>query len=515
MYKHVNNPSLLMYPGQIEQPPQAVVQPQQSAPPAHDNDSSKITFKLELINDKLDNLKSLTIATQQNMPTMETSILLSNIQRIVKENEQYKKDLYDKGNKIEEQNAKITKLLMKAQSYVEQNHLMLEQKNSTFQSNSEKNVHRVLELEQDKMRLTGDLSKLTAQISELNLDINRMQKSEAELKQQLIDVSKNTDSHKQTSERLLVENADLQTRLDVCQAEYKKERQLRKTTEAKIGLQDEELNEMRLNLNTNMKQVDEKKRKYESDRVQFDAEIEELKKTHTQEINDLKDKLNKIKSKSSESQQASVKQAEIELTRDWQTKLDKALVQCEQKYERQLSLLEQEKNDLDRQLLDAKELVKTLRSNMSRFEADNDSLKQNIDDLGLIKEKYVRLQSQALLMKERYENRIKELLEQDPDPELIGEEVKKVMNSIYRQLKLQIRPEHYYAGNGVLTAMLKIIKMYTIRAMQQTGDDEDELEKMDFFSQHIYVPEQQVFVQEKPQQLATVENQQEIKIPQV
>jgi hypothetical protein len=93
---------------------------------------------------------------------METNILLQNIQRIVKENEQYKKELYEKGNKIEEQNTKITELLMKAQNYVEQSHQILEQKNSSFQNNAEKNQMRVLELEQDKMKLTGELSNLTA-----------------------------------------------------------------------------------------------------------------------------------------------------------------------------------------------------------------------------------------------------------------------------------------------------------------------------------------------------------------
>ena len=51
---------------------------------------------------------------------------------------------------------------MKAQNYVEQNHQILEQKNSSFQNNAEKNQMRVLELEQDKMRLTGELSSLTA-----------------------------------------------------------------------------------------------------------------------------------------------------------------------------------------------------------------------------------------------------------------------------------------------------------------------------------------------------------------
>lgn len=149
---------LLMYPQmayQGAQPTDQKTAAQQPEQKALAFDDSKILFKIELVNDKLENLKSLVQTNNQNMPSMDTNILLSNIQRIVKENEQYKKELYEKNGKIDEQNAKITDLLVKAQAYVEQKHLLLEQSNSSMQSSSEKNVNRVLELEQDKMRLTG------------------------------------------------------------------------------------------------------------------------------------------------------------------------------------------------------------------------------------------------------------------------------------------------------------------------------------------------------------------------
>ena len=154
---------LLMYPPQPQPQQQQQSLPTEVKPPVavnteFDQSNSKVLFKIELMNDKLDNLKSLATLQQQNMPSMDTNVLLSNITRIVKENEQYKKELYEKGNKIEEQNTKITELLMKAQTYVEQSHQILEQKNNSFQSNSEKNVHRVLELEQDKMQLTSNYS---------------------------------------------------------------------------------------------------------------------------------------------------------------------------------------------------------------------------------------------------------------------------------------------------------------------------------------------------------------------
>jgi FK506-binding protein 15 len=295
---------------------QPQLQQQQQQIPVQTESSSKaehslVLNKLELINDKIDSLKQITHLNNQNMPSMETNVLLQNIQRIVKENEQYKKDLYDKSNKIEEQNGKITELLMKAQNYVEQSHQILELKNTAFQSNAEKTVNKVLELEQDKMRLTGDLSKLTAQISELNLEVNKMQKNEADLKQQLIEVSKNTDTHKQTSERLLVENADLQTKLDTVLAEYKKERQLRKSLETKVNLNEEELNELRSNLNTNQRVLDEKKRKNELEKAQFDRELDEMKTIHLRELAELKERLNTFKTKGSELQNEQIKQVNI------------------------------------------------------------------------------------------------------------------------------------------------------------------------------------------------------------
>lgn len=250
LYK--NPTPIYMYPSQstvIDQNPQ----------PSNQEIPSIIQTKLELINEKLDQIKSITHLNNQNMPNMETNVLLQNIQRIVKENEQYKKDLYDKSAKIEELNAKITDLLMKAQNYVEQSHQILELKNNSYQSTAEKSQYRILELEQDKMKLTNELTQLTSQISELNLEVNRLRKEDLEVRNKLTEVSKNTDSIKQNSDRLLVENADLQTKLDTVLTELKKERHLKKTNETKLQLNEEELNELKANLTNSQKLIEEKR----------------------------------------------------------------------------------------------------------------------------------------------------------------------------------------------------------------------------------------------------------------
>ncbi len=190
----LTNPQLLMYSNQ----PQSVSVPanysqtnqqqQQQQYPELSQSNTKVLFQIEIINEKLDNLKTIMHSRAENLPNMETKVLLENLTRIIKENEKYKIDLYEKSGKIEEQNAKITELLVKAQSQVEQSHQMLEMKNNSYQTNSEKNLNRILELEKDKMALTGELSKVAGHVSELNLELNRMQKAEADNKQNLLEV---------------------------------------------------------------------------------------------------------------------------------------------------------------------------------------------------------------------------------------------------------------------------------------------------------------------------------------
>ncbi len=69
-----------------------------------------------------------------------------------------------------------------------------------------------------------------------------------------------------------------------------------------------------------------------------------------------------------------------------------------------------------------------LKAKCSKLEVENVGIKTHLADLLLVKRKYERLQSEAMIRKERFHNRIKELLEADPEPELIGEEV---FNSLY------------------------------------------------------------------------------------
>ena len=69
--------------------------------------------------------------------------------------------------------------------FVEQSNSMLEQRNDAFKSTTAHSQVKVLQLEQEKVSLTTDLSSATAQLSSLQLELANTRKSESDLKSQL------------------------------------------------------------------------------------------------------------------------------------------------------------------------------------------------------------------------------------------------------------------------------------------------------------------------------------------
>ena len=343
---------------------------QQTTQSSLDTDASKIISRLDQLNEKIDTIKSQTQINNQNLPSMETNVILQNIQRIVKENEQYKRDLYDKSAKIEELNSKITDLLNKAQTYAEQKHQLIEEKNLKFQSNIESNINRVYELEKDKLKLTNELSELTAKLSDYNLEVNRIRSSEQQMKEKTLEMSKTVDSVKQNQERLLVENAELQTKLDKALNDLKTDKTSRKQADKYVYERDEEI----LELNANLK-----------DLASLENQLDDMKKSHSNELKQLNEKLSKMRSNASESLSEQLKQIESDLNRDWQTKLDQQLEQAELKFQRKLEQLTEEKNAIELKSTEYKEQVKNLKNSLNSKEVDAEKLGEKIEELTIFK----------------------------------------------------------------------------------------------------------------------------------
>uniref|UniRef100_A0A8C2H824 peptidylprolyl isomerase n=1 Tax=Cyprinus carpio TaxID=7962 RepID=A0A8C2H824_CYPCA len=206
----------------------------------------KVADKLDHLSSKIDDVqKQGSVSLGLSNVSMETAMIMHNIQRIIQENECLKKEVFEKSSRIEEQNRKIGELINQNQRYVEQNNLRMEQRNDSLKNSSEQNQARILQAEQDKARLTEELASSTARVSELQLELSSQQQKAAVLQTKLnsaLQDSQQRSTHVTTLEAQILE---LKETADRVQSQYKMEKQKRKELEHKLNNMEEELQDLK------------------------------------------------------------------------------------------------------------------------------------------------------------------------------------------------------------------------------------------------------------------------------
>uniref|UniRef100_A0A8C3A6W9 peptidylprolyl isomerase n=1 Tax=Cyclopterus lumpus TaxID=8103 RepID=A0A8C3A6W9_CYCLU len=246
----------------------------------------KVADKVDQLTSKMDDLQrqgSLSMAVPSM--SMETSMIMHNIQRIVQENECLKKEVFEKSSRIEEQNRKIGELINQNQRYVEQSNLLLEQRNDSLKSTSEHNQARLLQVEQDKVRLTEDLASSLAQLSQLHLEATDQQQKALVLQSQLSSAQQGSERHCQ---RIAALEAQLEERT---QAQYRSEKQRRKEMELRGNNMEEEVQDLKADKESLERTFSERKNKWQTERQRRDEEVEELRKSSQQEVDNLRTQL--------------------------------------------------------------------------------------------------------------------------------------------------------------------------------------------------------------------------------
>uniref|UniRef100_A0A671TDG3 peptidylprolyl isomerase n=1 Tax=Sinocyclocheilus anshuiensis TaxID=1608454 RepID=A0A671TDG3_9TELE len=114
----------------------------------------KVADKLDHLSSKINDLqKQGSVSLGLSNVSMETAMIMHNIQRIIQENECLKKEVFEKSSRIEEQNCKIGELINQNQRYVEQSNQLMEQRNDSLKNSSEQSQTRILQAEQNKVTL--------------------------------------------------------------------------------------------------------------------------------------------------------------------------------------------------------------------------------------------------------------------------------------------------------------------------------------------------------------------------
>lgn len=474
---------------------------------------STVSEKVDRILNKLET--SGVSGYLNSAPSMETSILMQNIQRIVQENEHLKKELVECGTKLESQNCKIAELLQQNQKCVEQSHSLLEQRNDSYRNTSELSQSKVLTLEQEKAKLATELSSSTATVSSLQLEIAQIRKNESELRQTLMNSNHNSKSVQEQIEKMQKQHEEVQDQLKEMTNSYKEEKQQRKNLTFKMNQLSEENADLKMTNETLEKNVSDRKKKALEERRRFEEEIDEIRTQSEADIQALRKKLYSQKTSVTTTEQIS--QIEDDLRKMYEEKNERTLSSVQEKHNRALQSVEEEKSVLEQTVNDLQTKLQTLKTAVPENSEKEAELREQIEELKVWQEKYEKLRSQASTMKSKYDERIQELeeeleettakmqsLQENPSSQAatgasmdLTTEVKRIMNAVFQTSRSEFNKDETYQGSAVLSTLLQIIKTTTLTLVNKSEpkvneNSRDEEEKEDEKVEEVQEEEREV-----------------------
>ncbi|XP_040011066.1 FK506-binding protein 15 isoform X2 [Xiphias gladius] len=412
----------------------------------------KVADKVDQLATKIDDLQRQgSHSTDVSSMSMETSMIMHNIQRIVQENECLKKEVFEKSSRIEEQNRKIGDLINQNQRHMEQSNLLLEKRNDSLKSSSEQSQTRLLQAEQDKhampqdlgsgqVRLTEDLASSTARLSQLQLEASAHQQKAVELQSKLSSVMQDNEIHCQHIASLETQLEELKETAESAQAQYRSEKQRRKEMEQRVNNMEEELQDLKTDKEGLERTLLERKKKWQADRQCRDEEVEELRETSQQELDNLRAQLRKARTSTDNAASEQLSQLQAELEEDWKGKCEQMLASAKEQHRRELVELTEQRDALQ-------------------------------DKLTQLQEKYTALEQQGAAGREKLERRAAELekkLVQQESPGDTAAEVKRVMNGVFHSLRGEFDLNESYTGQAVLGVIVTTIKNVTLQLLSGT-----------------------------------------------
>uniref|UniRef100_A0A7N6BP70 peptidylprolyl isomerase n=1 Tax=Anabas testudineus TaxID=64144 RepID=A0A7N6BP70_ANATE len=402
----------------------------------------KVADKVDQLASKIDNLQRQgSISIGASSMSMETSMIVHNIQRIVQENECLKKEVFDKSSRIEEQNRKIGELINQNQRYMEQSNLLLEQRNDSIKSSSEQSQARLLQAEQDKVRLTEDLASSTARLSQLQLEALAHQQKAVELQSKLNSVLQDSESQCKQISALETQLHELKEAAESTQAQYRIEKQRRKDLELRINNMEEELQDLKTDKEGLERTILERKKKWQAERQHRDEEVEELRKSSQQELDNLRAELRKTRTSTNT---AASEQLQAELEEEMKGKCERMLASAKEQHSRELVEITEQRDALQGKLTQ-------------------------------LQEKYTALEQQEAAVREKLERRVAELQIKQPDHSgetvtiCVYVQVKRVMNGVFHSLRGEFDLSESYTGHDVLGVIVTTIKNVTLHLLSGTN----------------------------------------------
>ncbi|XP_073496663.1 FK506-binding protein 15 isoform X2 [Phyllobates terribilis] len=433
----------------------------------------KVIDKIDTLASKVDNLqKENSSGASHLLPgissiTMESAMIMNNIQRIIQENECLKQEVLDKSSRIEEQNVKIGELINRNQRYVEQSNMLMEQRNDSLKNSTESTQAKMLHAMQEKAKVAEELSSATGQLSRLQLEVTAYQKKEMDLRTQLAASLQEAEKCRVELDSVQAQLIELKETSEQTKNRAKTEKDSRRTLGLRLSALEEEISDLKIEKENLEKSLTERKKKSQQERRRAEEEQEELRRSFQEENENLRQQLKKSREQvtaeqlSSSSSRDRDEQRLMEL-QDQAAQLQPLKEKCTQLQSQITSLRDQlgEMRDRESDLLSAKDRVE---QKLSR-------LRERSEQLEPLLLQCTQLQTQVASLTSQLGDASTTKEEGRPlgDP---AEEVKKIMNGVFQSLRKKFDLEESYTGRAVLGAIMSTIKATTLQLLNKSQDE--------------------------------------------
>ncbi|KAK2837101.1 hypothetical protein Q5P01_014313 [Channa striata] len=455
----------------------------------------KVADKVDQLASKVENLQRQgSLCMGVSSMSLETSMIVHNIQRIVQENECLKKEVFDKSSRIEEQNRKIGELINQNQRYMEQSNLLLEQRNDSLKSSSEHSQARLLQAEQDKVRLTDDLASSTARLSQLQLEASSHQQKAMELQSKLNSVLQDSENQCQRIAALEVQLEELKEVAEKTQAQYRLEKQRRKEMEVKVSNLEEELQDLKTDKEGLERILSERKKKWHVERQRWDKEADELRKSSQQELDSLRDQLCQSRTSTNNATSEQLFQLRAELEDVWKGKCDQMLASAKEQHSRELADLREQRDAVQDKVTQLQEKFVILKQSRDLEEQGLLQQREQAEELQALKKKYTALDQQGVALREKLERKVADLEKKVAEQQSSGDtavEVKRVMNGVFHSLRGEFDLSESYSGQAVLGVIVTTIKNVTLQLLSGTDGSSPRPNKKEEKEEEVEVEEEE------------------------
>ncbi|MEQ2210563.1 hypothetical protein XENOCAPTIV_015668, partial [Xenoophorus captivus] len=280
------------------------------------------------------------------------------------------------------------------------------------------------------VRLTEELATSTARVSQLQLEASTHQQKAAKLQCELSSALQDSESHCKHIASLEVQLEELKEAAERSQTQYRSEKQRRKEMELRLTAMEEELQDLKSDKENLERTLSERKKKWLAERQHRDEEVEELRKSSLQELDNLRAQLRKARTCNDSAASEQLSQLQADLEEEWRRKTEQILAVAKEQHHRELSELMENRDTLQ-------------------------------DKLTGLQEKYLALEQQGGAVKEKLERRVAELemeAEVQESAKETAAEVKRVMNGVFHSLRAEFELSESYSGQAVLGVIVTTIK---------------------------------------------------------